>query len=158
MALMDAKEYDPGPARRRWKLIAAVAVILVVGLILWRIFRFWPEEHVINKFFQAIEAKNYEEAYAIYNADPDWKQHPDRYKGYTYNQFVLDWGPSGEYGPITNHHVDCSLELATKISGSPSGIIVVVTVNHRAQPQSLWVEKKSKTITLSPRDVVCHAP
>jgi hypothetical protein len=156
MALMDAKEYDPGPAKRRWKLIGIAAVILIVALIAWRIFRFWPEEHVINKFFQAIEAKNFEEAYAVYNADPDWKQHPDKYKGYTLNQFVLDWGPSGDYGPITDYHVDCSLELPTKDSGAPSGIIVVVTVNHRAQPQSMWVEKKSKTITLSPRDVVCH--
>lgn len=156
MALMDAKEYDPKPARRRWKLIATAAVIIVVGLVVWRIFRFWPEEHVINKFFQAIEAKNFDEAYGIYNGDPDWKQHPDKYKNYTLNQFVLDWGPSGEYGPITDHHVDCSLELPNKNSGTTSGIIVVVTVNHRAQPQSLWVEKKSKTITQSPRDVVCH--
>ncbi|HWX54609.1 MAG TPA: hypothetical protein VN176_08445 [Verrucomicrobiae bacterium] len=157
MALMDAKEYDPGPARRRWQLILAAAVVVIVGVVLWWVFRYWPEEHVVDKFLQAIEAKKMDQAYGIYNADPDWQQHPDNYKSYTYNQFVLDWGPQGDYGPITSHTVDCALELPKKI-GRSTGVIVVVTINKRREPKSLWVEKGSKTITTSPRDALCHAP
>jgi len=160
MTLLDAKEYDPKPARRRWQMLGAAVVILIVALILWRIYRFWPEEHAVQKFFQAVEAKNFERAYGLWNADPDWQRHPDQYKDYTYNQFVLDWGPQGEYGPITSHTVDCSLEEVSKKSGlgHGTGVIVVVIINQRRDPTSLWVEKKTKSITTSPNPAVCHGP
>jgi hypothetical protein len=35
-------------------------------------------------------------------------------------------------------------------------VVVVVTINNRAEPRSMWVEKKSKTITDSPIKVLCH--
>src|SRR5690242_9471088 len=103
MTLLDAKEYDPRPARQRWRLIVAVVVVAIVAAVLWYLFRFWPEEHAVDRFFQAIEAKNFEAAFGIYSADPEWKQHPDRYKTYGYNQFYIDWGPQGDYGTITSH-------------------------------------------------------
>jgi hypothetical protein len=34
----------------------------------------------------------------------------------------------------------------------------VVTINSRAEPRSMWVEKKSKTISDSPKKVLCHGP
>jgi hypothetical protein len=157
MALMDAKEYDPRPAQRRWRLIGALAAVVVAGLIFWWFFRYWPEEHAINKFFEALEHQDFETAYALYNADPAWKQHPDKYKDYSFPQFKLDWGPSGDYGPIASHTIDCATELKRRDS-SASGVIVVVIINHRSEPTSMWVEKKNKTITLSPWQALCHAP
>ncbi len=156
MALFDAKEYDPRPARRRWRMLGAAAVLAVIVLIAWYFFRYWPEEHAVNNFLQAVEAKDFEKAYGLFNADHDWKQHESKYKNYTYNQFVLDWGPSGEYGPITSHHIDCSLEPPKKRFTRPSGVIVVVTINRRADPTSLWVQKKDKSINSSPQNAVCH--
>ena len=145
MGLMDAQEYDPRPAQRRWRIIGiAVIAVLVVGSVWW-FFRFYPEEQVINRFFQALERKDYDAAYAIYNADPDWKQHPGKYDQYTQSQFLLDWGPSGDYGTISSHHVDCSIEPPRKAFYSPSGVIIVVTINNvAAKPLSMWVEKKSQ--------------
>jgi hypothetical protein len=159
MGLMDAQEYDPRPAQRRWRIIGiAVVAVLVVGSVWW-FFRFYPEEQVINRFFQALERKDYDAAYAIYNADPDWKHHPAKYDQYTQSQFLLDWGPSGDYGTINSHHVDCSIEPPRKAFYSPSGVIIVVTINNvAAKPLSMWVEKKSRTITLSPQEAVCGAP
>jgi hypothetical protein len=159
MGLMDAQEYDPRPAQRRWRMIGiAVIAILVAGTVWW-FFRYYPEEQVINKFFQALERKDYDTAYALYNADPNWKQHPGKYDQYTEPQFMLDWGPSGDYGVITSHHIDCAIEPPKKAFRSPSGVIIVVTINNvTAKPLSMWVEKKSKTITLSPQEAVCSAP
>jgi hypothetical protein len=158
MGLMDAQEYDPRPAQRRWRLIVIAVIVIAVPLGVWYFFfYYWPEEHVINIFFQAIEQKDFETAYGIYEADPDWKQHQDKYKEYTFNQFRLDWGPQGDYGVITSHNVDCSTELPKKDFQTASGVIVVVTINKRAETKSLWVEKKSKSISLSPREVLCHA-
>jgi hypothetical protein len=156
MALMDAKEYDPRPAQKRRKIIATVVVAVLAVAVYLYLTRYDSEKKVINKFFQAIEQKDYDAAYGIYYADPDWKQHPEKYTAYTINQFKLDWGPSGEYGAITSHQIDCALEPPKKDFVSPSGVIIVVIINNLHETRSMWVEKKSKTITDSPMKVLCH--
>lgn len=156
MALLDAKEYDPRPRQRLIRLILAAVVVVIVAVVAYFIFRYQPEKNVVNRFFEAIEAKDFEKAYAVYKADPDWKQHPQKYNDYSYNQFYLDWGPSGDYGIITSHHIDCAVEPQKRGFASPSGVIVVVRVNNRGdRTESLWVEKKSKTINESPDKVIC---
>ncbi|MGC2697310.1 MAG: hypothetical protein WA738_16110 [Candidatus Angelobacter sp.] len=154
MALLDAKEYDPRPAQRRKRIITIAVAVIVFPLAIWYFFfYYWPEEHVINKFFHALEQKDFDAAYGIYQGDPDWKQHPEKYPDYSVNRFTLDWGPAGEYGPIFSHHVDCSLKPKT----NSSGVVVVVTINNRAEPRSMWVENKTKSISDSPvGKVVCH--
>ncbi len=157
MGLMDAKEYDPGPANRRKRLIVILAAVAVLAGIFWYFFRYWPEERVINKFFEAIERKDMQTAYGLYEGDPNWQQHPNQYDRYPFGQFSVDWGPSGDYGPITSHHVECATELPKKEgSQSPTGVVVVVRINARAETKSMWVEKKSKRITDSPNAVLCH--
>ena len=153
MAIMDAKEYDPRPAQRRLRIIGALVLIAVVVAIYLFLTRYNSEKKVINQFFQALEQKDFEKAYGIYQGDPEWKQHPQKYSAYTLGQFTLDWGPSSEYGTITSHRVDCAL----KPKSNSSGVVVVVTINNRAEPHSMWVEKKSKSITdPSPVPVACH--
>ena len=158
MGLMDAKEYDPRPAQRRWRLLLTALVIVIAIFLVWWFFRFYPEDRVINKFFAAIEHKDFDTAYGLYFADPDWKQHPQKYNQYPLPQFMLDWGPSSEYGTITSHKIECTTEPPTKAYRSPTGVIVVLSVNHRPETTSMWVEKKSKSISLSPQEVICHPP
>jgi hypothetical protein len=156
MALMDAKKYDPRPAQKRRKVIAtAVVVVLAVAAYLY-LTRYDSEKKVINNFFHAIEQKDFDAAYGIYFADPEWKQHPEKYAAYTVNQFKLDWGPQGEYAAITSHQVDCALEPPKKDFVSATGVVVVVIINNRKDTRSMWVEKKSRTVTDSPLKVLCH--
>ena len=54
----------------------------------------------MSKFFSAVEAKDYTQAFGIWNNDPNWQQHPNQYQTYPYKTFMSDWGPSGEYGVI----------------------------------------------------------
>lgn len=156
MGLMDAQEYDPGPAQRRKRLITIAALVLVVAGIVWYFFRFFPEERVINKFFEAVERNDMQTAYGLYMGDPDWQQHPDKYARYTLGQFSLDYGPTGDYGKITTHHVECSTNPPKRGDVTPTGVIVVVRINNRAETKSMWVEKKTKAITDSPDTVLCH--
>jgi hypothetical protein len=156
MALMDAKEYDPRPARRRNRIIATALVVAVAVAVYLYVTRYDAEKKVINNFFQALEQKDFDTAYGIYQGDPDWKQHTQKFGNYTLGQFTVDWGPSGEYGAITSHNVDCALAPPKKDFVSPSGVVVVVTINHRAEPRSMWVEKKTHSITDSPIKVACH--
>lgn len=144
--LFDAQPYDEKRAKRRQILIAAIiATVLILGFFGWW-FRHWPEEHKVDQFFTALEQKNYEQAYGIWLNDPDWKQHQERHTKYPYGQFYLDWGPGGEWGLVKSHHIDGSASP----KGASSGVVVVVTVNDRAEKARLWVEKSDKTLSFSP--------
>jgi Tfp pilus assembly protein PilE len=156
MALLDAKEYDPRPRQRLIRLIVAAVVVAILAVVGYFMFRYQGEKNAINNFFAAVEAKNFEKAYGIYNADPDWKQHPEKYSNYSYNQFYLDWGPQGDYGVINAHHIDCVVEPKARNFQSPSGVIVVVRINNRAdRTESLWVEKRSDAISEAPDKAYC---
>ncbi|HZD92980.1 MAG TPA: hypothetical protein VE133_01925 [Candidatus Sulfotelmatobacter sp.] len=156
MALMDAKEYDPRPAQRRNRMIGIALIVVLVVVAYLYFTRYDAEKKVINNFFKALEQKDFDKAYGIYQGDPDWKQRPQKYSSYPLGQFTLDWGPSGEYGPITSHRVECALEPPKKDFVSATGVVVVVTINKRAEPRSMWVEKRSKTVTDSPIKVECR--
>jgi hypothetical protein len=156
MTLLDAKEFDPRPGQWLRRSIAGLLALIVVTWAIWFFFRYWPEEHAIDNFFQAIEQKNMEKAYAIYQADPDWKKHPEKYPNYPFTQFTNDWGASGEFGVITSHHVDCSIEPPSVDYTRASGVVVVVTINHTTRPKSMWVEKAAKTITESYIQAECR--
>jgi len=150
MSLLDATPYDPGPARRRRiKILIAFAVVIVLAVIVWTN-RYWSEEHVVGKFFAALKSKDYDTAYGIYFADPQWKQHPDKYSRYPLNQFVQDWGSGGPWGVINTYKVNG----ASGCSGGGSGIVVDVVVNDRAEHAQLWVEKSDNTLSLPPCELI----
>lgn len=155
MTLFEAKPYDPAPARkRRYQILAIVAVVIVIAAIGWH-FRFWQEERQVDQFFDALQQPDYEKAYGVWMHDPNWKQHPAQYSRYPYSDFIKDWGPSGEWGIIKSHHVDGSA-VPKGYNGSPfvtgsSGVVVVVTVNDRLSDKAhIWVQKDDKTLGFSP--------
>ena len=128
--------------------------MLVCAILAWN-FRHYPQEHAVDTFFAALQQQDYEKAYGIWNHDPDWKQHPQQYPKYTFQNFMQDWGPGGEWGLIKSYHVDGSAVPkggnGTKFDVASSGVVVVVTVNDRvAQKAHIWVEKSDKTLGFSP--------
>jgi hypothetical protein len=145
MSLLDAPEYDPSRERRKY-LLALGAVLLVAALAVagYRL-RNWAEERVVDRFFAALQGKDYETAYGIWLADSDWKQHRDRYTDYPYGDFYRDWGPGGEWGLIKSYRIEGS-----DSPPNATGIIVVVIVNDRAERARVWVEKRDKSFTFPP--------
>jgi hypothetical protein len=146
MTLMDAREYDEAGARRRKvRIVSIVGTLLLVGFLLYQ-FRFWPEQHLVDKFFASLQKGDYASAYGLYMADPTWKQHPQRHSLYTYSDFYRDWGPGGEWGLIKTYKVYAMGECPK----GGSGVIVEVIVNERAEHEQIYVEKKDKTFSPSP--------
>src|ERR1700733_13705477 len=146
MTLLDAREYDPEKERKRKRrIISVVIVVLVVAALCWW-FRYWPEERIADHFFEDLQKQDYEAAYGVWMHDPQWKQHPDRFPKYPYNDFYRDWGPGGEWGLIKSHKI----YAPGSPPGGGSGVVVDVTVNDRAQPARVWVEKSDKTMSFSP--------
>src|SRR5271166_6201578 len=143
MTLLDAPKYDVAAAHRRRNLwigaAAAIVLIAITTFWLWN----WPAEHRVDRFFNAIEAKDMPKAFAVWNNDPDWQKHPEKYSTYNYGSFVVDWGPSSDWGQITSHRI-----VMAKRTGS--GTVVGVQLNHRKTLTFLWVESKTKQLGFSP--------
>lgn len=143
---MDAQQYDAARERRRRIQIGiAVVLVLVIAALAW-MYRNWPEERVVDHFFDALQKQDYESAYGIWMHDPQWKQRPEKYASYPYNEFYRDWGPGGEWGLVKSHEIYGSASP----KGGGSGVIVEIVVNGRAEHARLWVQKDDKTLTFSP--------
>ncbi len=147
MTLLDAQPYDPAKARRRRiRLATAIVVVIALAALAW-MYRNWPEERAVDKFFAALEHQNYEVAYGIYFNDPGWLQHRQKYSQYTYADFYRDWGPGGEWGLIKSYRIYGSAN--TKGFGR-GGVVVEVIVNERSEHARMFVQKSDKTLTVYP--------
>lgn len=143
--LFEAPPYDPKRERRRNTIVAVVVVSVLLIAVVGYLFRNLPYERVVDHFFDALEQKDFEKAYAIWLNDPNWKQHQEQHTNYTFHDFYVDWGPGGEWGIIRQHHI-----VGSAAPKGGSGVVVVVKVNERAEDARIWVERKDKTLTFSP--------
>jgi hypothetical protein len=148
MTLLDAKQYDFARARRRRNTII-IAVIFAV-FIAWFAYheRNHSQRQAVRDFFAALQSKTYEQAYSIWQRDPDWKQHPQKFPNYPYSDFYTDWGPGGQWGLVKSYKVDCSLSTG-------SGVIVQATVNDRSERSNIWVDKSNKSLSFPPSEIQC---
>ena len=165
MSLLDAPAYDPAPDRRkRDLLVGSLITIFVLALLSvggyamghgW-LFTNLPAEHRVNNFFNALEAKDYNKAFGIYNNDPDWQQHPGKYSDYPLARFTEDWTTDSPVkAPITSHHVDISRTDGSGMFGT--GIIVAVRVNgdHKL---FMYVIKSDGTMTFPAPHILEYNP
>jgi hypothetical protein len=147
MTLLDAQPYDYAKARRRKIAVAVGVVAVILAVTLAWMYRNWPEEHAVDKFFTALQQQQYETAYGIYFNDPGWLQHREKHSQYPYADFYRDWGPGGEWGLIKSHSIYGSAN--TKGYGRGS-VVVEVIVNQRSEHARMFVEKSDKTLTVYP--------
>jgi hypothetical protein len=128
-------------------LLALVFVVTFAGFLLGHGWAFTnlPAEHRVSTFFDALEAKDYPKAFAIWNNDDHWQEHPQKYKDYPLARFTEDWTTySPVKGPITSHKIDISKTDGLGTFGT--GIIVACRLNgdHKA---FMWYQKSDGTLT-----------
>ena len=142
MTLLDAKEFDPEKESRKRKRLTLIVAVIVIVLFLGWWFRYWREEHIVGKFFEALQKQDFKTAYAIWQHDPEWQRHPDRKSihDYPFNEFYRDWGPSGQWGVIKTAKVNA----ASPCPRPSSGILVDVIVNDRTEHAQVWVEDSAE--------------
>ena len=154
MTLLNAPDYDDNREKRKKGLLVGSAATLVTLLLLtlagyvsghgW-FFSNLPAEHKVNRFFSALEAKDYPTAFSIYTNDPAWQQHPEKYKDYPLPRFTEDWTSASPAGaPIQSHHVDISRTDGSGTFGT--GIIVAVRVNGDKKI-FMWYQRSDGTLT-----------
>ena len=124
----------PKPSRPvgRYILVALVAAMIVAGCAYY----FWdyPEEHAVSRFLETVQRGDYQTAYRLWQASPS----------YSYDDFVKDWGPSGDYGRIRE------FEVVRAKSSSSGTVTVTVVINHESPALRLLVDKKTKGLAFSP--------
>lgn len=111
--------------------LLALILSLIAGVTLYVIFKNWREEREVKRLLTAIEQSDYQSAYRI------WKPEAS----YTYNDFMRDWGPNGDYGKITSFKM-----VRSRSHGN--GVIVTMTINGREA--RLWVDRETRSISFAP--------
>lgn len=154
MTLLDAKEFDEQKARtRRTRIVLIVTVVVIIAALLWW-FRFWPQEHKVGRFFEAIQKQDYKTAYGLWQNDAEWEKHPGDYQKYPFNDFYRDWGPGGEWGLVKDYKVYGASKCPSTAGSSGSGVVVDVVVNDRTQHAQVWVENSDHTLSYPPCELI----
>ena len=147
MTLLDAPQYNAAKGRtRRNILVTALIACLMIAGFMWY-FWDWPQERLVNQFFTAIESHDLPKAFGIWNHDPDWQHHPQKYATYPYGRFEVDWGHASDWGDIKTHKI-----VMSKTVGS--GVVLGVEINGQKSPLTfLWAQRSNKTLGFSPTEL-----
>ena len=133
MTLLNAPAYNASRERLKRNLLIGTGVTVVVLTILaltgyilghgW-FFTNLPDEHRVSVFMKTVQAGDYGKAYGIWQNDPEWQQHPQKYD-YKLQRFTEDWTTQSDWGgPVKAYHVDVSKRDKT-------GVVVAVTINEK---------------------------
>jgi len=158
---MDAPKFDAAGSRRHHLIIygsfAGLLILLVAGWLAaghpidmpWTWWTYWTGERATDQFLQAVENKDMNRAYGIWQHDPEWQQHAGKYQTYPFDRFAQDWGAGSsdnDYGTISSHRM-----VIKKVVGSSSSLIVGYMINDRkSKPLFLAYDAKAHTLGFSP--------
>lgn len=129
MTLLDAPEYNARRDRIRRNIVIAAIVIIILVVAG---FAYWPRyeaRRTVDHFMSALIRKNYQEAYAIWQANP---------KLYPMDTFMQDWGPGSQWGIIKSYKID---QLGPPQGGHSSGLVALVEVNGIPNEDArIWIQ------------------
>ena len=147
MTLFDAPAAKPEKSRAM--AFAISAIVLVAFVVLFFVFRYYPEKKAAEHFFDALVAGDTNRAYEL------WKPT----SSYQMKDFLADWGPTGYYGPIKSYEIG----RARTLTGA-SGVAITISVSpfspmpdasdgeksRKTRTVVLWVEKSDKSFSFPP--------
>ena len=126
---------------KRSRLVKRIAiwgsVAVVAALILFFWLRNFRQEQAVKHFFELLQEKRYQDAYAMWGCTQD---HPCKYYGP--DKFLEDWGASSPYANPTAikivHEDNCG-----------NGVVFSLEAP-KVEPQGLFVDKETNTISFAP--------
>jgi hypothetical protein len=132
MTLLDATPPKPPRHIGRYILLAVFVAIVASGVAYY----FWdyPEDHAVSRFLQTVQSGDYKTAYRLWQPSST----------YSFNDFMKDWGPSGDYGKIRE------FDILRSNSASSDTVTVTVIVNRQTPALKLLVDKRTKGLAYSP--------
>jgi len=150
VGLLDG-DAGPLPSKLPRNLLLGAAAVLIVSLPLYLFLRFHTEKSTARLFLSQVAAGDYQAAYRT------WKPA----SSYSYDDFLRDWGPNGEYGPVKSYDL-----VSARSPSNASGVVVTVAVSavspfpSAGDPNSrntkeirLWVEHRDQSISYAPEEI-----
>ena len=148
MGLLDGDKQKPPSKVVRYIISGIVFVGLVTGAVAF-LLRYHKERQTVATFMFALSSDDFQRAYTI------WKPNP----GYSYQDFLADWGPSGEYGPVKSFRI-----RRARLPKNASGVVVDMEMSRYSpfppdsdfekgrtnKEVSLWVERSNQSISFAP--------
>ncbi len=141
----------PEPSKLPRYVIIAAAVLLAVSIPLYLLLRFHTEKATARLFLSELVSGEYQAAYRT------WKPA----SSYSFQDFMRDWGPSGEYGPVKSYDL-----VSSRSPGGASGVIITIAVSayspfpagsdpkrRDTKEIRLWVERSDQSISYAPEEI-----
>ena len=137
------------PQKSRVMLFTIAALALVLAVVLWFTFRYYPEKKAAAHFFDAVVAGDTNKAYEL------WKPS----ETYRMSDFTADWGPGGYYGPVKSYKImgakaprkSDSIEVDVAISPfSPMPEASDGEKSQKTRVVRLWILPSDKSISFPP--------
>jgi hypothetical protein len=133
--------YGVGEERRgRWikRIVSGGLALAIIVTCSYLYFRTWSQERTIQRFFAALESKDFQGAYRMWcPTDSSCKYNP-------FEMFEKDWGPSTPYAHGNAAKVD-------NVDYCGDGVVFNVSYPN-ADPVVLWVERETNIISFAPSD------
>jgi hypothetical protein len=137
------------PHKSHAMAITLGAVALVLALVLYFTFRYYPEKKATGEFFDAVVAGDTDKAYGLWKPSANYKM----------NDFLADWGPQGYYGPVKSYKI-----TSAKAPSESTSIEVTILVSpfapfpdssdadksRKTKVVTLWVQKSDKSFSFPP--------
>lgn len=139
-------QYGAGEERRIRiikSLVISIVTLAVLGGIGFFLFHNYRQEHQVKRFFELLEAHDYQNAYSL------WVKSESDRRGYPFTSFMQDWGPQSSHADVGNFRISRSRSCG-------SGVILTVDFGTNQQ-EKLWVQRDDLTIGFSPLPG-CPAP
>ena len=127
--------------------IVALAMVLIV--VLWFTFRYYPEKHAAVQFFDALLAGDTDKAYALWKPTTSYRK----------SDFLADWGPTGYYGPVKSYKImgarapEKSDSIAVNVAISPYSPLPDASdadKSRKTRVVTLWVSPADKSFSFPP--------
>ena len=147
MSLLDPPVEKPHKSHAM--AITLVSVFIVLAIVLFLTFRYYPEKKAAANFFDALVAGRTDQAYALWKPSANYKM----------KDFLADWGPEGYYGPVKSYKVmgakapqkSTSVEVSIAISPfTPFPDISDVDKSRKTKVVTLWVQPSDKSFSFPP--------
>ena len=147
MSLLEPPVEKPHKSHAMAITLGAIALLLVV--VLYFTFRYYPEKKAAEHFFDALVAGESDRAYALWKPSTNYKM----------NDFLADWGPQGYYGPIKSYKVmgakapqkSTSVEVDIAISPfAPFPDSSDADKSRKTKVVPLWVQPSDKSFSFPP--------
>jgi hypothetical protein len=115
-----------------------LGVVLVVGLVVYGIFKNYSEEQRAKTFVSLLQAHDYQGAYRLWGC-LDTHPCPD----YPFDKFLEDWGPKSAHADQSSAKIGLSQSCG-------SGVVIRLDYKGSEEPVSLEVERSTKIISFAP--------